>query len=103
MTAMSALSRTEVQLENAKRECSRLKESEARLTAERDVMKQDKQSHAYLLSNLESIKASIDRSQSEWKMKMDEKLDSALKECSALRRRLQVSQSVKRQILPALE
>lgn len=90
MAAMSAFSRNEVLLENAKRECARLKESEARVTAERDVMRQDKQSHSYLLSNLESIKASIDRSESEWKLKMDEKLDSALKECSALRRRLQV-------------
>lgn len=91
MNAMSALSRNEVLLENAKRECAMLRESEARLTAERDVLKQDKQNHAYLLSNIESIKASIERSESEWKMKIEEKWGASETECSALRRRLQVT------------
>lgn len=90
MNAIGALTRNEVLLENSKRECMMLRESEARIKAERDMLQQDKQSHAHLLTNLESIKASIDRSESEWKYKMEEKLDASLKECSALRRRLQV-------------
>lgn len=90
MNAMSELSRSQVLLENAKRECAMLRESEARITAERDVLKQDKQNHAYLLSNIESIKTSIERSESEWKMKIEQKWNAADQECSALRRRLQV-------------
>ncbi|XP_065213613.1 nucleoprotein TPR-like isoform X2 [Planococcus citri] len=92
MNAMSELSRSQVLLENSKRECAMLRESEARLIAERDVLRQDKQNHAYLLSNIESIKTSIERSESEWKMKIEQKWNAAEQECSALRRRLQDEQ-----------
>ncbi len=90
MTAMTDLSKHQVMLQNSKLEYELLKDSENRLRAERDVLKQDKEGYAHLLSNLESIKASIERSESERSSKMEEKLDLALKECSALRRQLKV-------------
>jgi nucleoprotein TPR len=103
MKAMGDLSRTEVLLENTKRECELLRLSDARVTAERDLLKQDKVAHSSLLMNLESIKASIDRSEAEWKLKMDDKLDSTMKECSALRRRLQDEQDRYTEKLAVLE
>lgn len=68
-----------------------LKEHEARLVQEREVMNRQNSSQAMLMANLEMIKASFERNEAEGKMKLETKFEEAQKECSALRRRLQVS------------
>jgi nucleoprotein TPR len=48
----------------------------------------ERQSQNLLLSNLEMIKTSFERSESEAKMRMETRLDHMTQECSGLRRRL---------------
>lgn len=61
------------------------------MVREREVMNRQNSSQAMLMANLEMIKASFERNEAEGKMKLETKFEEAQKECSALRRRLQVS------------
>lgn len=54
-------------------------------------MNRQNSSQAMLMANLEMIKASFERNEAEGKMKLETKYEEAQKECSVLRRRLQVS------------
>lgn len=90
MSANNKLSRAEVMLDNLKREHQLLKESEGRLVKEKEVMLREQQLHSSLMASIESIKVSVDRSELEGKIRLEKRLDEAQKECSALRRRLQV-------------
>lgn len=67
-----------------------VKESEFRLLRERETTERQSSSQAMLMANLEMIKASFERTETETKLKLETKLEEAQKECSALRRRLQV-------------
>lgn len=92
LNAQTKLSKAEVTLENLKKQCQLLQETEARMLKEREVLNREKQSQAILLANLESIRTSLERSETEGKLRLEGRLDEAMKECAALRRRLQEEQ-----------
>lgn len=83
--------RTDVLLQNLQQELRVVKDSESRLQLEREFMNRERQNQNLLLNNLEMIKANFERSDTEGRIRMEERLDEATRECSALRRRLQVS------------
>ncbi|PSN32802.1 Nucleoprotein TPR [Blattella germanica] len=103
LDAQAKLSKAEVTLENLRRQCQILQETEARLLKEREVVNREKQSQSILLSNLESIRNSLERSEVEGKLKLEARLDETMRECGALRRRLQEEQDRFRELTTHLE
>lgn len=103
LDAQTKLSKAEVTLENLKRQCQLLQETEARLLKEREVLNREKQSQAILLANLESIRTSLERSETEGKLRLEGRLDEAMRECAALRRRLQEEQDRFRELSSHIE
>ncbi|KAJ9577844.1 hypothetical protein L9F63_025294 [Diploptera punctata] len=103
LDAQAKLSKAEVTLENLRKQCQILQETEARLLKEREVLNREKQSQAILLSNLDSIRNSLERSEVEGKLKVEARLDEALRECGALRRRLQEEQDRFRELTIHME
>lgn len=71
-------------------ECTKLRESETLIKAEKVALLQDLQSRENLLANLQTIKMNIDRSNAEWKSQFENKFDFTFKECCILQRRLEV-------------
>uniref|UniRef100_A0A182QGG3 Nucleoprotein TPR n=1 Tax=Anopheles farauti TaxID=69004 RepID=A0A182QGG3_9DIPT len=92
MGAQSKLARAEVQLENLRQECRILKDSESRLQTEREILNRERCNQNLLLNNLEMIKVSMERSENEGRLRLEQRLDETSRECSALRRRLQEEQ-----------
>lgn len=90
VAANSKLAHAEVMLENLRHEHQLLKESEARLIKEKEIMLRDQQGQAQLLANIHSIQASVERNKAEGIAYFEARLEESQKECSALRRRLQV-------------
>ncbi|KAJ9578535.1 hypothetical protein L9F63_005264 [Diploptera punctata] len=80
LDAQAKLSKAEVTLENLRKQCQILQETEARLLKEREVLNREKQSQAILLSNLDSIRNSLERSEVEGKLKVEARLDEAWKQ-----------------------
>lgn len=103
LDAQTKLSKAEVTLENLKRQCQILKETEARLLKDREVLNREKQSQSILLANLESIRTSLERSETEGKLRLEGRLDEAMRECAALRRRLQEEQDRFRELSSHIE
>lgn len=103
LTAQSCLSKAEVQLENLRQEKQLLRDSEGRLLKEREVMQRERHTHALLKADVESIKASLERSQAEGLLRAEQRLDDAVRECAALRRRLQEEQDRFRELSITLE
>ncbi|XP_039285637.1 nucleoprotein TPR-like [Nilaparvata lugens] len=103
LNANSKLCRAEVMLENLKKEYQLLKESEARLSKEREILMREQHGQQMLLSNLNIIKASMERMEVEGRVKLESRLDDATKECSALRQRLQDEQDRFRERVDHLE
>nr|CAD7259308.1 unnamed protein product [Timema shepardi] len=90
LASESKLARAEVQLENARHECSLLKEVEVRLQSECEMLRRERQSTSLVLADLDTIKTRLERTDADSRIKMESKLDEANRECSAIRRRLQV-------------
>lgn len=88
----SDLARAEVQLNNLKQENRILKDSEVRMKVEHESLHRERLNQNLLMNNLEMIKASFERSETEGKIRLEERLDQVNRECSALRRRLQEEQ-----------
>lgn len=103
LSAQSKLSRAEVQLENLRQERQILKDSENRLMKEREVFHRERQTQALLKADVESIKASLERSQVEGQLRAEQRLDDVTRECAALRRRLQEEQDRFRELTVHLE
>lgn len=103
LNAQAKFSRAEVSVQNMQQELHILRDSEARLLKERESMKRESQGQGLLLNNLEMIKASLERSEAEGKMRLETRLDDAMRECSALRRRLQEEQDKFRELTNHLE
>ncbi|XP_051174649.1 nucleoprotein TPR-like isoform X2 [Leptopilina boulardi] len=103
LSAQSKLSRAEVQLENLRQERQILKDSENRLLKEREVLHRERQTQALLKADVESIKASLERSQVEGQLRAEQRLDDITRECAALRRRLQEEQDRFRELTSHLE
>lgn len=103
MNAHSRLARYEVLVENLKQENAIHKATEARLQMEKEIVNRDRQSQNMLMNNLEMIKASFERSETEGRQRMETRLDETSRECSALRRRLQEEQDHFRELSAHLE
>ncbi|XP_054265547.1 nucleoprotein TPR-like isoform X3 [Macrosteles quadrilineatus] len=103
ITATKKLAQAEITLENLKREHQILKESEARLQQEKELTERQTNNQALLMANLEMIKNSFERTETEGRLRLESKLEEAQKECSALRRRLQEEQDRFRERTDALE
>lgn len=103
LNAQTKRSKAEVTLENLRRQCQLLQETEARLLKEREVLNREKQSQAILLANLESIRTSLERSETEGKLRVEGRLDETMRECGALRRRLQEEQDHFRELSSHIE
>lgn len=103
MNSKSQASRAEVQLENLKQDYHLLKASEHRLAQEIEVLQRERQTQALLKADVESIKASLERAQSETILRTEQRFDDANRECAALRRRLQEEQDRFREITDKLE
>lgn len=103
MDCQTKLSRAEMMIDKMTQENRMLKDSESHLKAEREVLYRERQSHNLVLNNLEMIKTTMERSESEGKMRMESRLDEITRECSALRRRLQEEQDRFRELSSHLE
>ncbi|GBP80228.1 Nucleoprotein TPR [Eumeta japonica] len=103
LNAQSKLATAEVTVENLKLECKLLKDMEIRLQTEKEIMNRERQGQSLLLKNLEMIKASVERVETENRVRLESRLDETTRECSALRRRLQEEQDRFRELGSHLE
>ncbi|XP_008561192.1 nucleoprotein TPR [Microplitis demolitor] len=103
MSSQTRLSRAEVQLETLKQERQLLRDSESRLLKEREMLHRERQTNALLKADVESIKASLERVQAEGQLRTEMRLDDSIRECAALRRRLQEEQDRFRELTSHLE
>lgn len=66
-----------------------LKDSVGRLQSEKEAYHREQQSQTLLLNNLELIKSNLERSETEGKARLEQRLDETVRELSAQRRRFQ--------------
>lgn len=90
--AQKKLSHAEVALSNIQKENALLKDAEQRLLKEREINRQEAHKQNLLHTNIELIKATLERNDAESKIRLEARLDDAHRECAALRRRLQEEQ-----------
>lgn len=103
LNAQKKIATSEVSVENLRMECKLLKDAESRLKCENEVLNRERQGQSILLVNLEMIKASLQRQESENYAKLETRFDDAIRECSALRLRLQEEQDRFRELGSHLE
>lgn len=101
--SQSKLARAEVLVGNLQKENALLRDSESRLLKERESLRKETYSHNLMHTNIELIKATLERNDAESKMRLEEQLQEAHRECAALRRRLQEEQDRFRQLTEHLE
>lgn len=92
LQAHTKLSRAEVALSNIQKENALLKDAEQRLLKEREINRQEAHTQNLIHTNIELIKATLERNDAENKIRLESRLDDAHRECAALRRRLQEEQ-----------
>uniref|UniRef100_A0A1I8NNF9 Nucleoprotein TPR n=1 Tax=Stomoxys calcitrans TaxID=35570 RepID=A0A1I8NNF9_STOCA len=66
-----------------------LKDTVGRLQSEKEAYHREQQSQTLLLNNLELIKSNLERSETEGKARLEQRLDETVRELSAQRRRFQ--------------
>ncbi|KAG7160494.1 Nucleoprotein TPR-like [Homarus americanus] len=88
MSLQKKLSRAEVTVENLREEKTLLKESEARLLAERESLNQGQMSQAMVLANLESIKINLERRDSDGKMRYENQVATLTEQVCRLKAKL---------------
>ncbi|EFA01249.2 nucleoprotein TPR isoform X2 [Tribolium castaneum] len=103
MQSQTKLARAEVMLANLQKENALLKDAEMRLLKERESIKRESHTQNMIQSNIELIKATLERTDAEGKLRLEARLDEAHRECAALRRRLQEEQDRFRQLSEHLE
>lgn len=103
LNAQSKLATAETQVENLKLGCKLLKDTEARLQTEMEMLNRERQGQALLLKNLELIKTSLDRVDTDNRAKIEARVDEANKECAILRKRLHEEQDRFRELTAHLE
>ncbi|XP_074025813.1 nuclear basket protein megator isoform X2 [Leptinotarsa decemlineata] len=103
LQSQTKLSKAEVMLANLQKENALLKDAEQRLLKERESLRRDSYQQNLIKSNIELIKATLERTDAEGKLRLESRLDEAHRECSALRRRLQEEQDHFRQLSDHLE
>lgn len=79
----------EVMLQHLKRENEYLRNAESRLVAEKQQVDKETHNQHLLLQNLEQIKANLQKSETESRVRLERSLEEATRECFALRRHLQ--------------
>lgn len=103
MQSQTKLSRAEVTLANLQKENALLKDAEMRLLKERENIKRESHTQNMIQTNIELIKATLERTDAESKLRLEARLDEAHRECAALRRRLQEEQDRFRELSEHLE
>ncbi|XP_037089681.1 nucleoprotein TPR-like [Pollicipes pollicipes] len=93
------LSRAEVRCEHLQQECTVLRESEARLLAEREVAQRERSQAALLMANMEAIKSSLDRAQTSAGAHLENQNDALKREVTALTRKLEQDGETHRQAI----
>lgn len=101
--SQTKLAKAEVMLANLQKENSLLRDAEQRLLKERESLKKDSHQQNLIKTNIELIKATLERTDAEGKLRLESRLDETNRECSALRRRLQEEQDHFRQLTEHLE
>ncbi|XP_064542944.1 nucleoprotein TPR isoform X1 [Drosophila montana] len=89
MTAHRKQAASETETHSLQHENRVLKETTARLQAEKDGYNREHQSQSLLLNNLEFIKANLERSETEGRLRLEQRLDDTVRELSAQRRHFQ--------------
>lgn len=98
LQAETKLSRAEVMLGNLQKENALLRDAESRLLKEREMNKRESHTQNLIQTNIELIKATLERNDAESRIRLEARLDEAHRECAALRRRLQEEQDNFRQL-----
>ncbi|KAG0724324.1 Nucleoprotein TPR [Chionoecetes opilio] len=88
LTLQKKISRAEIAVDNLREEKTLLKETEARLLAERESMSRGNTSQAMVLANLETIKINLERKDSEEKMRNDNRIAELTEQVSLLKAKL---------------
>ncbi|XP_032591060.1 nucleoprotein TPR isoform X2 [Drosophila grimshawi] len=86
MTAHNKQVTSETETHNLRHENRVLKDTTARLQAEKEGYNREHQNQALLLNNLEFIKANLERSETEGRLRLEQRLDDTVRELSAQRR-----------------
>ena len=97
------LAYAEVMLEDLKLRNRLLTENEQKMLTEKDNLVKNYESRNLLSTNIEMIKTAIERMEVENKLKLENRLDEVIRECSALRRRLQEEQDYNRDQISGYE
>ncbi|KAF7268978.1 hypothetical protein GWI33_017962 [Rhynchophorus ferrugineus] len=103
LQSQTKLSKAEVMLSNIQKENALLKDAERRLVKECEMYKKHAHQQNLLQSNIELIKATLERNDAESKLRLEAKLDEAHLECASLRRRLAEEQNNFRTLSEHLE
>lgn len=103
MSAQTKLSKSEVKLANLEKENALLHDRESRLIKELEFLKSDSHAKSLLHTNIELIKATLERNDAESRIRLEERLDQAFRECAALRRRMEEEQDRFRELADHLE
>lgn len=103
ITTKKQYSNVELRATNLQRECEMLRAAETRLQMERESLHRERQTQNIVLNNLEMIKCQFERSESEGKLRLEQRLDETVRECSALRRHLQEEQDRYRELSADLD
>lgn len=91
-TVQKNCSSAELKCEELRRQCHKHMGDVSRLTAERESLYRERLSMNMLQSNLEMIKTTMERTENDGRLLMEQRYDNVLRECAALRRRLQEEQ-----------
>ncbi|KAG8237970.1 hypothetical protein J437_LFUL018133, partial [Ladona fulva] len=86
--AQTKLSAAEVRIESLHTENKLLREAEARLKKERESWERERRGQALLMTNLEAIRASLERTESESKTRLEARIEDMRGEIGMLRRQL---------------
>lgn len=97
------LSIAEVTNKNLKQQYDILRDNESRLQSEREALYSDRQKQNVVLNNLELLKCQLERSENDGRARAEQRLDEAVRECSALRRHLQEEKDRFREMTTDLE
>lgn len=89
MTAHRKQVAAETEAHSLRHENRVLKDTASRLQAEKEGFHREHQSQALLLNNLEFIKANLERSETEGRLRLEQRLDDTVRELSAQRRHFQ--------------
>ncbi|XP_033248197.1 nucleoprotein TPR-like isoform X3 [Drosophila miranda] len=82
----------EAEAYNLRQENRSLKDTSARLQIEKESFRRDHQSQSLLLNNLEFIKSNLERSETEGRLRLEQRLGDAARELAAQRRHQQEEQ-----------